>query len=91
MPLLVVTVVVLAVSIVGIPLLLLIPFAVALAVVLMIIGFTGVACVVGRFVSQRMGIGRSPYLSVALGVWPFSASRSLPSCVRSLVAWRLAW
>jgi hypothetical protein len=67
-PLLVVTVVVLAVSIVGIPLLLLIPFAVALAVVLMIIGFTGVACVVGRFVSQRMGIGRSPYLSVALGV-----------------------
>ncbi len=67
-PLMVVTVIVLAVSIVGIPLLLLIPFAVALAVVLMIIGFTGVACVVGRFVSRRIGIGRSPYLSVALGV-----------------------
>jgi hypothetical protein len=68
-PLMVVTVVVLAVSIVGIPLLLLLPFAVALAVVLMIIGFTGVACVVGRFVSQRIGIaGRSPYLSVAVGV-----------------------
>ena len=68
-PLMVVTVVVLAVSIVGIPLLLLMPFAVALAVVLMIIGFTGVACVVGRFVSQRIGIGgRSPYLSVAVGV-----------------------
>ena len=67
-PLVVVTVLVLAISIVGIPLLLLIPFAIALAVVLMIIGFTGVACVVGRFVSQRMGIGRSPYLSVAVGV-----------------------
>lgn len=67
-PLVVVTVVVLAISIVGIPLLLLIPFAIALAVVLMIIGFTGVACVVGRFVSDRMGIGRSPYLSVAVGV-----------------------
>lgn len=67
-PLVFVTVVVLAVSIVGIPLLLLIPFGIALAVVLMIIGFTGVACVVGRFVSQRIGIGRSPYLSVALGV-----------------------
>jgi len=67
-PLIVVTVVVLAISIVGIPLLLLIPFAVALAVVLMIIGFTGVACVVGRFVSERIGIGRSPYLSVAVGV-----------------------
>ena len=67
-PLVVLTVVVLAVSIVGIPLLLLIPFGIALAVVLMIIGFTGVACVVGRFVSQRIGIGRSPYLSVALGV-----------------------
>ncbi len=67
-PLVFVTVVVLAVSIVGIPLLLLIPFGIALAVVLMIIGFTGVACVVGRFVSQRIGIGGSPYLSVALGV-----------------------
>ena len=67
-PLVVLTVVVLAVSIVGIPLLLLIPFAVALAVVLMIIGFTGVACVVGRFVSPRIGIGSSPYLSVAVGV-----------------------
>ena len=67
-PLVVLTVVVLAVSIVGIPLLLLIPFAIALAVVLTIVGFTGVACVVGRFVSERIGIGRSPYLSVALGV-----------------------
>jgi hypothetical protein len=67
-PLVVLTIVVLAVSIVGIPLLLLVPFAVALAVVLMIIGFTGVACLVGRFVSQRIGIARNPYLSVAVGV-----------------------
>lgn len=67
-PLLVVTVVVLAVSIIGIPLLFLVPFAVVLAVVLMIIGFTGVASVVGRAVSDRFGIHRSPYISVALGI-----------------------
>jgi len=67
-PLVVLTVIVLAVSIVGIPLLLLVPFAVALAVVLMMVGFTGVACLVGRFVSERIGIRRSPYLSVALGI-----------------------
>jgi hypothetical protein len=67
-PLLVITVVVLAVSIIGIPLLLLIPFGVVLAVVLMIVGFTGVACQVGRYVSNRFGIKRRPYATVALGV-----------------------
>ncbi len=67
-PLVVVTVVVLAVSIIGIPLLFLVPFAVVLAVVLMIVGFTGVASVVGRLISDRFGIKKNPYVSVALGV-----------------------
>jgi hypothetical protein len=67
-PLLVVTVVVLAVSIIGIPLLLLVPFAVVLAGVLMFIGFTGVACEVGHLLSERFGIRRGPYATVALGV-----------------------
>lgn len=67
-PLVVITIVVLAVSIIGIPLLLLVPFAVVLAGVLMFIGFTGVACEVGRLLSERFGIRRGPYTTVALGV-----------------------
>ena len=67
-PLVVLTIVVLAVSIIGIPLLLLVPFAVVLAIVLMFIGFTGVACEAGRLLSARFGIRRGPYATVALGV-----------------------
>lgn len=67
-PLLVVTVLVLAVSIIGIPLLILVPFAVAFAVVLMFIGFTGIAAHVGRLMSTRFGNQWGPYLSVAVGV-----------------------
>jgi hypothetical protein len=39
-----------------------------LAVVLMLIGFTGVAFQVGRLVSDRFGIERGPYTSAVLGV-----------------------
>jgi hypothetical protein len=67
-PLLLLTIVVLAVSIVGIPFLFLVPFAVVLAFVLMLVGFTGVSSVVGRFLSDRFGIRRGPYVSVAVGV-----------------------
>lgn len=67
-PLLIVTVVALAVSIIGIPLLLLVPFAIVLALVLMLVGFTGVACQVGRALSVRFGVMRGAYASVALGV-----------------------
>ena len=67
-PLLILTVVVLAVSIVGIPLLILVPFAVVLAFVLMLVGFTGVSSVVGRFITNRFGINRGPYVTVAIGV-----------------------
>jgi len=67
-PLLIVTIVVLAVSIIGIPLLLLVPFGMVLAVMFMLVGFTGVACQVGRLVGDRFGIKRGPYASVALGV-----------------------
>jgi len=67
-PLLILTVVVLAISVVGIPLLILVPFAVVLAFVLMLVGFTGVSSVVGRFITNRFGINRGPYLSVAIGV-----------------------
>jgi len=67
-PLLVVTVIVLAVSIIGIPLLILVPFGIAFAVVLMFIGFTAIATHVGRWMSTRFGNQWGPYLSVAVGV-----------------------
>jgi hypothetical protein len=67
-PLLIITIVVLAVSIIGIPLLILVPFGMVLAAVLMFVGFTGVSFQVGRLVSDRFGIKRGPYASVALGV-----------------------
>ncbi len=68
LPLLFITIVVLAVSIVGIPLLLLVPFGIVLVVVLMLIGFAGIAFQIGRLVSDRFGIKRGPYASVALGI-----------------------
>jgi hypothetical protein len=68
LPLLLITIVVLAVSIIGIPLLLLVPFGIVLAIVLMFVGFTGVACLVGRLASSRFGIQRGPYATAALGV-----------------------
>jgi hypothetical protein len=67
-PLLVFTVIVLAVSIIGIPLLILVPFAIVLFSVLMFVGFTSVACQIGRFASERFGFKHGPYATVALGV-----------------------
>jgi hypothetical protein len=67
-PLLILTIVVLAVSIVGIPFLFLVPFAMVLAFILMLVGFTGISSLVGRFLSNRFGITRGPYISVAVGV-----------------------
>jgi hypothetical protein len=68
-PALVITVVVLAISIIGIPLLVLVPFGIVLALVVLLVGFTGVAYQVGRALHARFGwSGRGAYASVALGV-----------------------
>jgi hypothetical protein len=68
-PLLVITVVVLAISIIGIPLLVLVPFGILLALVVLLVGFTGVAYQVGRILHARFGwSGRGAYATVALGV-----------------------
>jgi hypothetical protein len=68
-PLLVITVVVLAISIIGIPLLVLVPFGILLALVVLLVGFTGVAYQVGRTLHARFGwSGRGAYATVALGV-----------------------
>jgi hypothetical protein len=68
-PAIVVTCIVLAVSIIGIPLLFLMPFAVLLLVLMALAGFSGTACAVGQWARQRLGVtGGSSFLDVTLGV-----------------------
>jgi hypothetical protein len=66
-PLLVLTVVVLAVSIIGIPLLLLVPFALIVVALAFLMGFAGASCAIGRWASRRAG-GEVPGLLVSLVV-----------------------
>lgn len=68
-PVLLMTIIVLAVSIVGIPLLLLLPFAIVLVLIVLLVGFTGVAYQVGRLLNGRFGwTERGPYATVLIGV-----------------------
>jgi len=68
-PILVVTIVILAISIIGIPLILLVPFGIMLLVVVAIVGFTGVAYYVGSLLAARLGwTERGAYVAVLLGV-----------------------
>jgi hypothetical protein len=68
-PVVVITVIVLAVSIIGIPLLVLVPFGIVLALVVLLVGFTGVAYQVGRLLHGRFGwTERGAYARVTLGV-----------------------
>jgi hypothetical protein len=60
---------VLAVSIIGIPLLLLLPFLVVLLLLMAVVGFAGTAAAIGNSVQRRLTHdGSSPFLSVAIGV-----------------------
>jgi hypothetical protein len=70
LPAFVIAVVVLAISIIGIPLLfVLVPFAVVGLLVVLMVGFTGVALQLGRLLNARFGwSGRGPYATVAAGV-----------------------
>ena len=68
-PLLVITIIVLLVTIIGIPLLLLVPFGIVLVLAMLVVGFTGVAYHVGRVLNHRFGwTGRGSYPTVVLGV-----------------------
>jgi hypothetical protein len=68
-PVLVLTVVVLAVSIIGIPLLLLVPVAVVAFMVVCLVGLTGVAYHIGRLIEGRFEqVRNSPYLATILGI-----------------------
>ena len=68
-PVLVLTCVVLAISIVGIPLLLLMPFVVLLFLILALVGFTGTALAIGEWARRRFSLGSpSGFADVWLGI-----------------------
>ncbi|HKA02063.1 MAG TPA: hypothetical protein VKE70_36380, partial [Candidatus Solibacter sp.] len=68
-PLLVATIVVLVVTIIGIPLLVLIPFAILGLAVIALVGFTAVAYHLGRLVNQRfVWTLHNPYMTVTTGI-----------------------
>jgi len=68
-PILVFTVVVLAISIIGIPLLLLVPVAIVAAMVVFLVGFTGVAFHIGRLLEGRVDWLRArPYAATLAGI-----------------------
>jgi hypothetical protein len=68
-PLLVITVIVLVMTIVGIPLILLLPFVVLGIAVAALVGFTGVAYRIGGIVASRLGWqDQNPYMLTVTGV-----------------------
>lgn len=68
-PVLVLTIVVLVISIIGIPLLVLLPIAIVAALVLCLTGFTGVAFHLGRLIDARFEPLRGrPYLATTAGI-----------------------
>jgi hypothetical protein len=68
-PVLVLTCIVLAISIVGIPLLLLMPFVILFLLVLALVGFTGTAMAIGQWTRRRFSLGLGAGFSdVWLGV-----------------------
>jgi hypothetical protein len=68
-PLFVLTAVVLAITLIGIPLLLLLPFAALFLVLMALVGFTGTAGAIGQRVRRRFSIGgESEFADVAVGI-----------------------
>ena len=66
---LLITILALVISIIGIPLLVLVPFGIILVGIVMLVGFTGVAHMVGGWTLQRLGrLEPNPYLTAAVGI-----------------------
>lgn len=89
-PVLVLTVVVLAVSIIGIPLLVLVPFGVVAFLLAMLVGFAGVSLRVGRW---AVGAHRAVPLAMAVGVIVIAAVALVSRGVGLLPipTWFLTW
>ncbi len=68
-PLLVLTVVILAISIIGIPLLLLVPFGLIVVAFAFVMGLAGTGCAIGQWVGRRAGSGAPGLLaSLVIGL-----------------------
>ncbi len=68
-PLFVLTAIVLAISMIGIPLLLLLPFAAVVLLVMSVVGFSGTAYAVGQWARRRFGIATtSGFADICLGI-----------------------
>ena len=68
-PVLIMTAVVLAISIIGIPLLVLLPVAVVALLVVMLVGFTAVAYHIGRLLQDKVDVLRTrPYAATFTGI-----------------------
>jgi hypothetical protein len=68
-PLVVLTAIVLAISLIGIPLLVLLPFAVAAVLLMAVVGFSGTAYAVGQWARRRFGIATtSGFADICLGI-----------------------
>jgi hypothetical protein len=69
LPLFVLTAIVLAISLIGIPLLLLLPFALVVLLVMSVVGFSGTAYAVGLWTRRRFGIATmSGFADICLGL-----------------------
>jgi hypothetical protein len=69
LPLFVLTAIVLAISLIGIPLLLLLPFAVVVLLLMSVVGFSGTAYAVGQWARRRFGIATtSGFADICLGI-----------------------
>jgi hypothetical protein len=68
-PVFVMTAIVLAISFIGIPLLILLPFAVVVLLVMAVVGFSGTAYAVGQWARRRFGIASmSGFADIGLGI-----------------------
>jgi hypothetical protein len=82
--------VVLAISIIGIPLLLLLPFAVLVLLLMALVGFSGTAYAVGQWARRRFGVGAQPaVVDVCLGVFVILLP-VLVARVLGLVGWPIS-
>ena len=68
LPLLIVTIVLLVVTIIGIPLLVLVPFAILGLVLVALVGFTSVAHEVGRLLTRSASGSTGPYMTTVIGI-----------------------
>jgi hypothetical protein len=69
LPVFVLTAVVLAITIIGIPFLVLLPFAFVLLLLMALVGFSGTAYAVGQWARRRLGMGGvAPFIDIYLGI-----------------------